>query len=519
MALLDELIQKSAASDLTSIFGIVGLDSTKVNPIHLPTIKEVTLAQWLLESGRASSKLANDAKNFAGLKWRPPEMEEFATSILIQVPSEPNAVEFCKFDSIDKFILGYWKFFTRSPYKGIEENLSSPAAFLGFIHRVGFAADPRYVGKVMSLLLEAQELLAKVSGASLVSVPQKLQVTRFPQEVEVKRNFRVEGIASQSDAGKLLAINVDGKFPSQGTIISSDGHWHFDFVFLSSGDRQMSISVGDETVEIKIKAAPAVDANDDDETSTPSASEADNILELSGSVGVGGLNKKADIKAVKSRLHKLGYTWVGDPNTDTRDRGLDDAIRLFQSLIQGASNVVGDGRVDVGAITHRWLQAKNAPRWQIMPASDDSIGFVNFEREDTSDEHDFGTSWLHDAILSIAKDFQTSFRASNPSAAPFAINNVSLPHGGDTPAHAGHETGLMCDVLLPRKDGDFGGITWFRAEYDQRATRALIKSIRKNKLLRSVLFNDPDLIDEGLCSHTIGHDNHIHFEIDPPVRE
>ncbi|MFO0210376.1 MAG: muramidase (flagellum-specific), partial [Pseudanabaena sp.] len=85
--------------------------------------------------------------------------------------------------------------------------------------------------------------------------------------------------------------------------------------------------------------------------------------------------------------------------------------------------------------------------------------------------------------------------------------------------HAGHETGLMCDVLLPRKDGDFGGITWFRAEYDQRATRALIKSIRKNKLVRSVLFNDPALIDEGICSFASGHDNHIHFEIDPPVRE
>jgi hypothetical protein len=519
MALLDDLIQGYAASDLKSIFESVGLDSTKVNPIHLPTIKEVTLAQWLLESGRATSKLANEAKNFAGLKWRPPEMNDFATSILIKVPSEPNAVEFCEFENINKFISGYWKFFTRSPYKGIEENLFSPSAFLGFIHRAGFAADPRYVGKVLSLLLESQELLAKASGATLVSIPQKLQVTRFPQEVEVKRTFQVEGIASQSDAGKLLAINVDSRFPSTGTIISADGHWHFDFVFLSSGDRQMAISAGSETVEIKIKAITAVDAADNDETLTPSASDSDNKLELSGSVGVGGLNKKVDVKAVKSRLHKLGYTWVGNPDTETRDRGLDDAIRLFQSIIQGASNVVGDGRVDVSGITHRWLQAKNAPRWQIMPDSNPTIGFVNFEREDTSDNHDFGTKWLHDAILSIAKDFQTSFRASNPSAAPFAINNVSLPHGGDTHIHAGHETGLMCDVLLPKGNGGFGGTTWRLAEYDQTATRALIKSIRKNKLVRSILFNDPDLIDEGLCSFASGHDNHIHFEIDPPVRE
>ena len=154
-----------------------------------------------------------------------------------------------------------------------------------------------------------------------------------------------------------------------------------------------------------------------------------------------------------------------------------------------------------------------------MPASDELIGFVNFEREDTSDNHDFGTSWLSDAILSIANDFQTSFRASNPNTAPFAINNVSLPHGGDTHIHAWHETGLMCDVLLPKKDGDFGGTTWFKAEYDQKATRALIESIRKNKLVRSILFNDPDLIAAGLCSRSSGHDNHIHFEIDPPVRE
>jgi hypothetical protein len=40
--------------------------------IRYPHLKAVTLAQWLLESGRATSKLAKDHYNFGGLRcgWR-----------------------------------------------------------------------------------------------------------------------------------------------------------------------------------------------------------------------------------------------------------------------------------------------------------------------------------------------------------------------------------------------------------------------------------------------------------------
>jgi murein endopeptidase len=86
-----------------------------------------------------------------------------------------------------------------------------------------------------------------------------------------------------------------------------------------------------------------------------------------------------------------------------------------------------------------------------MPASDLSIGFRNHELEQTGDNHDFGTHWLFDVILAIAKDYNNSHRKSDSRIAPFVINDVSIPHGGNTPDHAGHETGLMCDVLLPKK--------------------------------------------------------------------
>lgn len=242
-------------------------------------------------------------------------------------------------------------------------------------------------------------------------------------------------------------------------------------------------------------------------------------INLTKAVGRGVVNNNpGEVKAVKQRLRDLGYTWVGNPDSATIDTGTVEAIKLFQSIIAGRSTVTSDGRIDVGQFTHQWLQAANAPRWVAMPESNPAIGFVNYEREDTNDNHDFGTHWLADTILAIAKDYQSNYRNSHTDAAPFVINNVSMPLGGETPAHSGHETGLMCDVLLPRKGGRYGGIEWSDAIYDRSAARALLQSIQKQKLVRLVLFNDTTLRGENLCTYSDGHNNHIHFEIDPPVR-
>jgi hypothetical protein len=363
------------------------------------------------------------------------------------------------------------------------------------------------MGKVMGLLSEAQQLLAKVNGVTIPFLPVNLQVTRFPQEVEVGSSFRVEGIASKDDKGKVLSIKIDDKFSGDAVLIGEDGKWLFDFVFHAAGDRKMQISVGSQIVEIKVNAVTSVQ---------PLGSI---VINLTRSVGHGVVNNNlTEVKAIKERLYKLGYTWVGNPDSITIDTGTVKAIKLFQSIIAGRSTIAGDGRIDVGEVTHQWLQAANAPRWVAMPPGDSSIGFVNFEREQTNDEHDFGTHWLSDVILAIAKDFQASYRSSNLNAAPFAINDVSIPHGGDTPDHAGYETGLMCDVLLPRKDGKFGGIHWWDTSYDQSATRALLKCIRKQKLVRAIFFNDKKLIEEKLCTWANGHDHHIHFEINPPAK-
>jgi Penicillin-insensitive murein endopeptidase len=152
-----------------------------------------------------------------------------------------------------------------------------------------------------------------------------------------------------------------------------------------------------------------------------------------------------------------------------------------------------------------------------MPPTDNSNGLFNYEQAQTNDDHDFGTDWLATAIKEIAKSYQTKYRASNGSA-PIAINDASQPHGGDTPDHAGHETGLMFDLLLPKKGGDFGGITCDSDEYDRKAARAMLMAINNHPLFKLAYFNDNVLINEGLCNPAGGHDNHIHFQISPPVR-
>lgn len=514
MTLLDELVNRYAATKLNDVFSSPpisnSIDLKNIAPERYEQLREVNLAQWLLESARANSELAKTAKNFSGLKWRQ-EMTPFASSINILVPSEPVPVEFCQFKDVDAFITGYWKFLTRSPYAKIVEHTNTPENFLGFLQRQGFSSDMEYVGKVIKLIPEARSLLAQARGITIAPPPSDLQVVAFPQQVEVGQGFTIEGTAPTNSSDQSVKVLIDGSFSPPGPTVGSNGKWVMKFVFKQAGDRKMNFTLANQSKEISIKVSPAIDDVGDQDIAPPGSV----TINLTGSVGAGGVNNSQEVIAVKKRLHSLGYTWVGDLSNASRTTGFIEAIKLFQSIIAGDSTVDGDGRIDVGGVTHRWLQAKNAPTWKLMPDSDASINFVNFERQQTGDEHDFGTSWLHDAILKIAKDYQDS----SPNSAPFTINDVSLPHGGDTPDHHGHETGLMCDVNLPRTDGGSGGITWSSDDFDRQAARILIKSIRKYPLVRTVFFNDPDLMDEDLCNHAGGHDNHIHFEINPPVKQ
>jgi N-acetylmuramoyl-L-alanine amidase len=129
----------------------------KAANIVFPSLKPVTVAQWILESGRGTSRLATEHLNFAGLKWRS-EMVGFATPV--EHEAHDGLDFYCKFSSLDAFIVGYWKFLSRSPYNGWEEHAAtSPEAFIRFIGPIYNPAGATYVQQVLSLVGEATRRL------------------------------------------------------------------------------------------------------------------------------------------------------------------------------------------------------------------------------------------------------------------------------------------------------------------------------------------------------------------------
>jgi len=243
-------------------------------------------------------------------------------------------------------------------------------------------------------------------------------------------------------------------------------------------------------------------------------------IEIQNSVGSQGANNSDDVRAVKTRLIELGFDWLNSEGViDKVDQLTIATIKLFQTIKSGLNVITGDGRIDVNGDTLKWLQASNAPRWQEMPAGSPEEGFVNDELKDHNDHHDFGTNWLADTLRGAGAKYKADFLSVHPGAAVLSINDTSLPRGGNTPAHATHESGLASDIRLPHKDGTVGGgFTVAQTAYDRSAMRAMLIAFLAQPLGKRVLLNDSVLRAEGLCSFADGHENHAHFEIKPPAR-
>ncbi|MCK1651370.1 N-acetylmuramoyl-L-alanine amidase [Bradyrhizobium sp. 149] len=133
--------------------------------IRHPQLRAVTLAQWMLESGRATSKLATEHYNFGGLKWRK-EMAAYATRVLYQ--AHDGDEYYCKFATIENFINGYWAFLNRAPYSGWEEHIDSGEDFIRFIGPI-YTPKPSYPDDVLVLVKEAQRLLSAPPRTHLVA--------------------------------------------------------------------------------------------------------------------------------------------------------------------------------------------------------------------------------------------------------------------------------------------------------------------------------------------------------------
>lgn len=182
--------------------------------IEFPHLKEITLAQWILESGRGTSDLATKHLNFGGLKWRK-EMEGFATPVDYQAHDGPD--KYCKFDSVEAFIKGYWRFIERDPYKGWRDRASSGEDFISFIGPI-YAGDANYVTKVLNLYPEAQQLFASADHGDHHHTG-----TKEPFKKPVIKSFISSPNFSSRDGGKINSIILH--YTTAGTAQSSINHF------------------------------------------------------------------------------------------------------------------------------------------------------------------------------------------------------------------------------------------------------------------------------------------------------
>lgn len=131
-------------------------------PIEFENLRAVTVAQWILESGRGDSGLAREYLNFGGMKYRP-EMKPYASKV--EYKASDGVDEYCKFATLEDFIAGYWAFLDRAPYKGWRDHTDTPDHFIKFIGRI-YTPTGGYAEAVLGLVQEASAALAGSNGAA-----------------------------------------------------------------------------------------------------------------------------------------------------------------------------------------------------------------------------------------------------------------------------------------------------------------------------------------------------------------
>ena len=74
--------------------------------------------------------------------------------------------------------------------------------------------------------------------------------------------------------------------------VGAGGKWKLSSVFNTAGNRTMTIASSDHTIEIKINVKASVSSPSPVPETVSSSHPGQADIKLSGSVGVGGLNKK-----------------------------------------------------------------------------------------------------------------------------------------------------------------------------------------------------------------------------------
>lgn len=99
------------------------------------------------------------------------------------------------------------------------------------------------------------------------------------------------------------------------------------------------------------------------------------------------------------------------------------------------------------------------------------------------------------------------------SDVPFQVGDLSRRGGGDFPPHSAHKNGTEADLRPFRKDGAMEPTNINDPSYDRSRTREWCKLVKRLNPQATILFNDSELIREGLTRYYKGHHNHLHLNV------
>ena len=133
----------------------------RATEIEFQHLKIVQLAQAILESGRGGSDLFKLHGNPFGMKYRP-EMSDIAIPVTYEASDGVDI--YCKFETLQDAVDGYWVFIDRPVYSGWRTSIGSPEEYIEFIAFAGYIGGSdevkqEYVNKVIGLFQEASTLL------------------------------------------------------------------------------------------------------------------------------------------------------------------------------------------------------------------------------------------------------------------------------------------------------------------------------------------------------------------------
>lgn len=135
-ALALDRLPPNATEDFAELLKVA--DATE---IEFPHLKRIVAAQWALECGWGTSKLAHTHRNYAGAKWRA-WLNDFGAKPVSYAAWDGVDV-YAEFDSHASFIKAYWARFDKvSAYQDWRNHTATPEAFMAYIGPIWVAVSP-----------------------------------------------------------------------------------------------------------------------------------------------------------------------------------------------------------------------------------------------------------------------------------------------------------------------------------------------------------------------------------------